>query len=35
MVGGDGGTCYVEVLGDVPFPWVYFLPKNSKVGYQF
>ena len=30
-----GGTCYVGVPGDVPFSWVYFLPKNSEVGCQF
>ena len=32
---GRGRTCYVGVPRDVPFSWVYFLPKNSKVGYQF
>ena len=44
MIPGGGATCYVGVPGDVPFSWVYllpenpkqdFLPKNSKVGYQF
>ena len=33
--GGGGGTCYVGVIRDVPFPWVYFLPENSKAGYTF
>ena len=32
--GGEGleGTCYVVVPGDVPFSWVYFLPK-AKAGH--
>ena len=30
-----GGICYLGVPEDVPFSWVYFLPKNSKLGYQF
>ena len=33
--GGRGGTCYLGVPGDVPFSCVYFLPKNSKAGYNF
>ena len=35
MVGGTGGLAMLGVLVDVPFPWVYFLPENSKAGYTF
>ena len=30
-----GKLVFVGVPRDVLFSWVYFLPKNSKVGYQF
>ena len=32
VVDAPGGICYVGVLGDVPFSWVYFLPENSEAG---
>ena len=32
---GGGVLAILGLPGDVPFSWVYFLPKNSKAGYTF